>query len=148
MRQLVFTDVLLLADLMWMVRAFLLLAYTKRTLLSYRRDFIIYRKENVSFQLKLRGASEKFKNQPRLLLRPGTVHFRQHFGNLSRKTASLSAYLDVFYWVHAHLNRIFSECSLCGFTFILRMQGSYFKILLQVTVRCSVFLSLFLTAKK
>ncbi len=28
---------------------------------SYRRDFSIFRKENVLFQLKIRGASEKFK---------------------------------------------------------------------------------------
>ncbi len=34
---------------------------------SNRRDFSIYRKENVLFQLKIRGASEKFKNQPRRL---------------------------------------------------------------------------------
>jgi hypothetical protein len=31
---------------------------------SYRRDFSIYRREEVLFQL-IRGASEKFKNQPR-----------------------------------------------------------------------------------
>jgi hypothetical protein len=45
---------------------------------SYRRDFGIYRKEDVQFQLKIRGASEKFKNQPWPLLRPTSVNFRQH----------------------------------------------------------------------
>jgi hypothetical protein len=42
---------------------------------SYRRDFSIYRREDVLFQLKIRGASEKFKNQPRPLLRPTSVKF-------------------------------------------------------------------------
>ncbi len=46
---------------------------------SYRRDFSIYRKEDDLFQLKIRGASKKFKNQPRTLLRPRSVNFRQHF---------------------------------------------------------------------
>ncbi len=45
----------------------------------------IYRKEDVLCQLKIRGASEKFKNQPRPLLRPRSVNFRQHFRNLSDK---------------------------------------------------------------
>jgi hypothetical protein len=44
---------------------------------SYRRDISIYQKENVLFQLKIRGASEKFKNQPRHLVRPTSVNFRQ-----------------------------------------------------------------------
>ncbi len=44
--------------------------------ISYRRHFSIYRKEDVLFQPKIRGASEKFKNQP--LLRPRSVNFRQH----------------------------------------------------------------------
>jgi hypothetical protein len=62
---------------MWTVKALLLLAYTKQTLPlnwllikrhcigmkgSYRRDFSIYRKEDVLFQHKIRGVSEKFKN--------------------------------------------------------------------------------------
>ncbi len=45
---------------------------------SYRRDFSIYRKEDILFQLKIRGASKKLKNQPRHLLRPISVNFRQH----------------------------------------------------------------------
>jgi hypothetical protein len=49
----------------------------------------IYRKENVLFQLKIRGASEKFKNQPGALLRPKSINFRQHFRNLYRKTVLL-----------------------------------------------------------
>ena len=45
--------------------------------ISCRRDFSIYRKENVLFQLKIRGAFEKFKNQPRPLLKmPKGVDFR------------------------------------------------------------------------
>ena len=56
---------------------------------SYRRDFSIYRKEDVLFQPKIRVASEKFKNQPLPLLRPRSVNFRQHFRNLSRKTVPL-----------------------------------------------------------
>jgi hypothetical protein len=54
--------------------------------ISYRRHFSIYRKEDVLFQPKIRGASEKYKNQPRPLLRPRSVNFHQHFRNLSRKT--------------------------------------------------------------
>jgi hypothetical protein len=46
----------------------------------------IYRKEDVLFQPKIRGDSEKIKNQPRPLLRPRSVNFRQHFRNISRKT--------------------------------------------------------------
>ncbi len=42
------------------------------------------------FQLKIRGTSEKFKNQPRPLLRPRSVNFRQHIRNLSRKTVPLN----------------------------------------------------------
>ncbi len=54
-------------------------------------DFSIYREKDVlSCQLKIRGASEKFKNQPRPLLRPRSVNFRQHFRNLSRKTVPLA----------------------------------------------------------
>jgi hypothetical protein len=49
-----------------------------------------YRKEDVLFQLKIRGASEKFKNQPRPLLRPRSINFCQHFRNLSRKTVPLN----------------------------------------------------------
>jgi hypothetical protein len=49
----------------------------------------IYRKEDVLFQPKIRGASEKFKNQPRPLLSPRSVNFRQNFRNLSRKTVPL-----------------------------------------------------------
>jgi hypothetical protein len=41
-------------------------------------------------QQKIRGASEKFKNQPRPLLRPRSVDFRQHFRNLSRNTVPLN----------------------------------------------------------
>jgi hypothetical protein len=51
--------------------------------------FNIYRKEDVLCQLKIRGASEKFKNKPRHLLRQRSVNFRQHFRNLSRKTVPL-----------------------------------------------------------
>ncbi len=54
--------------------------------ISYRRDFSIYRKEDVLFQLKIRVASEKFKSQPWHLLRPRSVNFRQHFQNLCHKT--------------------------------------------------------------
>jgi hypothetical protein len=57
--------------------------------ISYRRHFIIYRKEEVLFQPKIRGASEKFKNQPQPLLRPRFVNFRQHLQNLSHKTVPL-----------------------------------------------------------
>ncbi len=61
----------------------------KSDYISYRRHFSIYRKEDVLFQPKIRGASEKFKNLPRPLLRPRSVNFRQHFRNLSRKTVPL-----------------------------------------------------------
>ncbi len=57
--------------------------------ISYQRDFSNYRKEDVLFQLKIRGASEKFKNQQQPLLRPSSVNFRQHFRNLSCKTVPL-----------------------------------------------------------
>ncbi len=59
--------------------------------MSYRRDFSIYRKEEVLCQLKIRGAKEKFKNQPRPLQRPRYVNFSQHFWNLCRKTVPLTA---------------------------------------------------------
>ncbi len=45
--------------------------------ISYRRHFSIYQKEDVLFQLKIRAASEKFQNQPRPLLWPISVNFRQ-----------------------------------------------------------------------
>jgi hypothetical protein len=100
------------------VRAVLLLAYTKQTAsdwllikqhvgmkvagssvtkliglycISYRSDFSIYWKEDVLCQLKIRGASEKLKNQPRPLLRPSSVNFSQQFLNLSCKTVSLNS---------------------------------------------------------
>ncbi len=57
--------------------------------MSYRRAFSIYWKEDVLFQLKIRGALEKFKNQPRPVLRPRSVNLRLHFQNLSRKTVPL-----------------------------------------------------------
>jgi hypothetical protein len=47
---------------------------------------------DVLFQLKIRAASEKLKNQPRPLLRPRSVHFRQHFWNLSHETVPLISY--------------------------------------------------------
>jgi hypothetical protein len=57
--------------------------------MSYRRDFSIYRREDVLFQLKIRGASQKFKNQPRPLLRPTSVNFWQYCRNLSHATVPL-----------------------------------------------------------
>ncbi len=60
--------------------------------LSNQCDFSIYRQEDVFFQLKIRGASEKFKNQPQPLLRPRSANFRQHFRNLSCKTVHLSLF--------------------------------------------------------
>ncbi len=45
----------------------------------HRCDFSIYRKEEVLCQLKIRGAIEKFKNQPRPLFRPRYVNFSEHF---------------------------------------------------------------------
>ncbi len=44
-----------------------------------RRDFSICRKGDVLFQLKIRGAFEKFKNQPRPLLRPRSINYLKHF---------------------------------------------------------------------
>ncbi len=41
------------------------------------------------FQLKIRGASEKFKNQPRPLLRPTSVNFWQYCRNISHATVPL-----------------------------------------------------------
>jgi hypothetical protein len=58
--------------------------------MSYRRDLSIYRREDVLFQLKIRGASEKFKNQPRPFLRPTSVNFWQYCRNLSHATVPLS----------------------------------------------------------
>jgi hypothetical protein len=58
--------------------------------MSCRRNFSIYRKEEVLCQLKIRDAIEKFKNQPRPLLRPRYVNFSQHFWNQSRKTVPLN----------------------------------------------------------
>ncbi len=50
--------------------------------LSYRRDFSINRREDVTYHLKIRGASEKFKNNPRPLLRPSSVNLCHNFWNL------------------------------------------------------------------
>jgi hypothetical protein len=61
--------------------------------ISYWRHFSIYPVEDVLFQPKIRGASEKFKNQPRPLLWPRSVNFHQNFRNLSRKTVPLSKLL-------------------------------------------------------
>ncbi len=66
----------------------------KSDYISYRqRDFSIYRKEDVLFQLKIRVVSEKFKTQPGPSLRPRSVNCPQHFRNLSRKTVSLTHFL-------------------------------------------------------
>jgi hypothetical protein len=65
-------------------------AASDRLLIKCNCNFSIYRKEDVLFQLKIRGASKKFKNQPRPLLRPSSVSFCQHFRNLSRKTDPLN----------------------------------------------------------
>ncbi len=46
-------------------------------------------KEDVLFQPTIRGASEKLRNQPRHLLKPTCVHFRQHYQNLSHETVPL-----------------------------------------------------------
>jgi hypothetical protein len=46
---------------------------------SYQRYFSIYRIEDVLIQLKIKGASEKFKNQPRPLLGLRSVNYHQHF---------------------------------------------------------------------
>jgi hypothetical protein len=62
--------------------------------ISCRRHFSIYWKEDVLFQLKIRGASEKFKNQPRPLLWPTSVNFRQHCRNLSHETVPLTYVLN------------------------------------------------------
>ncbi len=62
----------------------------KSDYISYQRDISIYRKKDVLFLLKIRGASKKFKNQPRPLLRPRSVNFTQRFQNLSRKTVPLN----------------------------------------------------------
>jgi hypothetical protein len=64
------------------------------------RDFSIYRKKDVLSQLKIRSTSEKFKNQPRPLLRHRSVNFRQHFRNLSHKTVPLKM-LKRFAYLHA-----------------------------------------------
>jgi hypothetical protein len=58
--------------------------------MSYWRHFSIYRKEDVLFQPKIRGVYGKFKNQPRPLLRPRSVNFRQHCWNLSHETVPLN----------------------------------------------------------
>ncbi len=68
----------------------------KSDYISYRRHFSIYRKEDVLFRPKIRGAYEKFKNQPRPLLRPRSVSFSQHFRNLSRKTVPLMCKMCIF----------------------------------------------------
>ena len=90
MRQVVFTDVLIVGRLDvdgQGLPGFQL--QNKSDNSSYRRDFSIYRKEKVSFQLKIRGASEKFKNQPPPLLRPTSVNFCQNCRNLSHETVPL-----------------------------------------------------------
>jgi hypothetical protein len=55
----------------------------------------MYRKEDVLCQLKIRGASKKFKNQPRPLLRPRAVNLRQYFRNLSRKAVPISHEIEI-----------------------------------------------------
>jgi hypothetical protein len=56
----------------------------------HKTDASIYWKEDVLFQLKIRSASEKFKQQPRPLLRPRSVNFRPNFRNLSSNTVPLN----------------------------------------------------------
>jgi hypothetical protein len=99
---------------MWTVKALLLFTYTKQNCaskwllikstalvwkacreFSYKINRItaaisIYWKEDVLFQLKIRGASEILNNQLRHLLRPTSVNFRQHCRNLSHKTVPLN----------------------------------------------------------
>ncbi len=64
---------------------------------SYRLDFSIYRREDVLFQLKIKGASVKFKNQPRPLLRPTSVNFWQYCRNLSHATVPLRTCGGILY---------------------------------------------------
>ncbi len=64
--------------------------------ISYRRVCSINRRGDVLCQLKIRGASEKFINQPRSVLRPTSVNFRQHFQNLSHKTVPLKSSFNMF----------------------------------------------------
>jgi hypothetical protein len=71
--------------------------------MSYRRDFSIYRIEEVLCQLKIRCAIEKLKNQPRPLLRPRYVNFSQHFLNLSRKTVPLKCFITVKATTESHM---------------------------------------------
>jgi len=68
-----------------------ILAFTGTNNCSYRRDISIYRKEDVLFQLKIRGTSGVFGNQPRHLVRPTSVDFCQHFWNPSHETIPLNA---------------------------------------------------------
>jgi hypothetical protein len=70
----------------------------RTTYISYRRDFSIYRKKDVLFQLKITGTSEKFKNQTRPLFMPRSVNFRQHFRNLSSKTVPLTFCVPQIYY--------------------------------------------------
>jgi hypothetical protein len=46
---------------------------------------------------KIRGATEKFINQPRSVLRPTSVNFCQHFQNLSHKTVPLKSSFNMFH---------------------------------------------------
>ncbi len=57
--------------------------------------FAFIGKKIVLFQLKIRGASKKFKNQPRPLIRPRSVNFRQHFRNLSCNKVPLNIELEL-----------------------------------------------------
>jgi hypothetical protein len=63
----------------------------------------IYRETDVFFQQKIRGASEKFKNQLLPLIRPRSVQFRQHFWNLSHETVPLRAQ-HVLIWAKSVAN--------------------------------------------
>jgi hypothetical protein len=90
-RQVVFTDVLVVGRPIGLHKidaASDWLLIKRHCIGTSQHDISIYRKEDVLFQLKIRGASEKFKNQPRPLLRPRSANLRQHFLNLSRKTVS------------------------------------------------------------
>jgi hypothetical protein len=78
-RQVVFTDVLIVGRLDVDGQSFAPIGVHKIDPSPDWCDISIYRKEDVLFQLKIRGASEKFKNQPRHLVRPTSVNFRQHY---------------------------------------------------------------------
>ncbi len=87
MRQVVFNDVLIVGRFDVDGQSFAPIGLHKTDAAS---DWLLIKRHCTGMEGLPGGSSEKFKNQPRPLLRPRSVNFRQHCRNLSHETVPLN----------------------------------------------------------